>query len=69
MVTDPVCRMNVDESKTDFHLRYEQREYYFCSQGCMAEFERHTEDYVSFITQCCGEEKLCADSSAIQGKN
>jgi YHS domain-containing protein len=46
MATDPVCGMNVDEGEAMYTLDYYDRLYYFCSEGCKAEFERHTEDYV-----------------------
>jgi YHS domain-containing protein len=45
MGTDPVCGMQVDESKDTLALPYEERTYYFCSEGCRAEFQRHPEDY------------------------
>ena len=46
MVTDPVCDMQLDEQQADYVLVYENETYYFCSEGCRAEFERHSEDYV-----------------------
>lgn len=47
MVTDPVCRMRLDEAGVRESLVYEGREYYFCSVGCLAEFRRHPEDYAA----------------------
>lgn len=46
MVTDPVCDMRLDEQAAPHVLNYENEVYYFCSEGCRAEFQRHTEDYV-----------------------
>jgi len=46
MATDPVCNMPLDDRHVKESLVYEGREYYFCSVGCRAEFERHAEDYV-----------------------
>lgn len=46
MLTDPVCHMQVDESDAKYSLVYEGRVYYFCSEGCRAEFQRHPEDYM-----------------------
>jgi Cu+-exporting ATPase len=45
MVTDPVCKMQIDESKNKLALTYKERTYYFCSEGCRAEFQRHREEY------------------------
>lgn len=45
MVTDPVCKMQVDESNNKLGLTYKERTYYFCSEGCRAEFERNREEY------------------------
>jgi Cu+-exporting ATPase len=44
MVTDPVCKMQVDESKNKLAMTYKERTYYFCFEGCRAEFQRHPED-------------------------
>jgi YHS domain-containing protein len=46
MVTDPVCNMQLDERKAMHTLAIEGDAYYFCSEACRAEFERHKEDYV-----------------------
>lgn len=43
--TDPVCAMNLGEGTAKEFLLYQGHEYYFCSVGCRAEFERHPEDY------------------------
>ena len=45
-VRDPVCRMKLDERRIKESLVYKGRNYYFCSVGCRAEFQRHPEDYV-----------------------
>jgi Cu+-exporting ATPase len=50
MVTDPVCKMQVDESKNKLALTYKERTYYFCSEGCRAEFQRHPEDYEEAVS-------------------
>ena len=42
---DAVCKMELDESQVKDSLNYKGRNYYFCSIGCRAEFERHPEDY------------------------
>lgn len=45
MVVDPVCAMQVDEQRAGQFLEYQHRMYYFCSEGCKREFQRHPEDY------------------------
>ena len=45
IVKDAVCKMELDESQVKESRVQEGREYYFCSVGCLAEFERHPEDY------------------------
>ena len=45
MVTDPVCGMRIEAAEAKASLRYEGRDYHFCSVGCRVEFERHPEDY------------------------
>lgn len=46
MVLDPVCRMQVDEETARYPFPCGESIYYFCSEGCRAEFQRHPEDYV-----------------------
>lgn len=38
MVTDPVCGMQVDESKALDKVQYQGRDYYFCSPFCCKAF-------------------------------
>ena len=38
--------MELGEGAAKEFLLYEGREYYFCSVGCRAEFERHADDYL-----------------------
>lgn len=44
--TDAVCGMTLNAGAAKEFLLYDGREYYFCSVGCRAEFERHSQDYV-----------------------
>jgi YHS domain-containing protein len=48
-VRDAVCRMELDEGHVKESLVYREKDYYFCSVGCRAEFERHPEDYVQAV--------------------
>ncbi|HSE39497.1 MAG TPA: YHS domain-containing protein [Acidobacteriota bacterium] len=45
MVTDPVCKMQVDEKNANYSYLYNGRIYYFCSVGCSVEFSRYPQDY------------------------
>jgi YHS domain-containing protein len=47
MAKDPVCGMNVDESRAAATATYRGQMYYFCSQGCKATFEMAPEKYVA----------------------
>ena len=42
---DVVCKMELDERHVKESLVYREKNYYFCSVGCRAEFERHPEEY------------------------
>ncbi|MFW6041503.1 MAG: heavy metal translocating P-type ATPase [Guyparkeria sp.] len=46
-VTDPVCGMQVDPSRTEHTSRYADEDWYFCSAGCQARFEEDPERYLS----------------------
>jgi putative ABC transport system ATP-binding protein len=39
LVRDPVCGMAIDPSEARAHLSLDGADYWFCSQGCKAEFE------------------------------
>lgn len=46
MAKDPVCHMDVDESKTDLKTEYEGTTYYFCAKGCKDRFEADPRRYL-----------------------
>ena len=56
MITDPVCNMQINEQEVTHMLTFEGEVYYFCSEACRAEFERHTEDYVRNVQPERGRE-------------
>lgn len=56
MITDPVCNMQLDERKAMHTLTIEGDVYYFCSEACHAEFQRHTDDYVKKAQTKPGQE-------------
>ena len=45
-VSDPVCKMNLDNNKTNFSSEYQGRKYYFCSQNCLNKFNEGPEKYL-----------------------
>ena len=47
-VIDPVCRMRIDSARAAGHLRYQGRDYYFCSLGCTARFAERPLAYTRF---------------------
>ena len=46
MVTDPVCKMQVDESKAAGKSEYQGKTYYFCAAGCKKKFDESPQTYV-----------------------
>ena len=39
MVTDPVCKMNIDENKAAAKSEYKGKTYYFCAISCKTKFD------------------------------
>lgn len=46
MARDPVCGMEVEESKAAATAVHEGKTYYFCAPGCKREFEKDPQKYV-----------------------
>ena len=46
MAIDPVCKMNVDETKAAGHADYNGTTYYFCSNSCEEKFEHDPAQYI-----------------------
>ena len=46
MAWDPVCNEEVDEHAAEFQSSAGGATYFFCSEKCMNEFNRHPEDFV-----------------------
>ena len=44
-VKDPVCGMDVDPAKTPHKSNHEGHEYFFCSAGCRAKFQKEPSRY------------------------
>lgn len=46
VVRDPVCGMTVDPATAKHFVRYQGRDFYFCSAGCKAKFEAEPQKYL-----------------------
>jgi len=46
MAIDPVCKMQVDETKAAGKSEYKGQTYYFCAPGCKAKFDKDPTAYV-----------------------
>ena len=46
MAIDPVCGMEVNESRADYETTYKGRKFYFCSAVCKEEFDRDPDAYM-----------------------
>ena len=57
MVKDLVCGMEINEKAAGYSMVYEGEMFYFCSEGCWAEFRRRPPDYLSPAEEsgCCGK--------------
>ena len=47
MTKDPVCKMDIDETQTNFHSDYAGRKYHFCSEECKDTFDSQPERYAA----------------------
>src|SRR5437868_5873671 len=47
MTKDPVCKMDVDEKKTNFSSEYAGRKFHFCSEECKDTFDSQPERYAT----------------------
>ena len=45
MSIDPVCKMQVDESKAAGKSEYKGKTYYFCAMVCKRKFDENPEKY------------------------
>ena len=45
MVKDPICGMDVDESKTQLTSEHEGTKFYFCSASCKETFDSDPHKY------------------------
>ena len=47
MAIDPICKMTVDEKRAKFTAVFAGKSYYFCSPGCLREFNKNPQKYAS----------------------
>lgn len=45
MQKDPICGMMVDDKKSTMKSLYNNKTYYFCSEGCKATFDKNPQKY------------------------
>jgi YHS domain-containing protein len=45
MAIDPICKMTVDENKTNFTSEYKGKKYFFCAPGCKKKFDAEPAKY------------------------
>ena len=46
MVTDPVCKMTIDENKAAGKSEYNGKTYYFCAPVCKVKFDQNPGAYL-----------------------
>lgn len=46
MAKDPVCNMEVEESKAAATSSYQGQTYYFCAKACKESFDKEPEKYL-----------------------
>ena len=46
MAIDPVCGMGVDTETATWKAEHDDETYYFCSKGCMLDFQEDPEKYL-----------------------
>ncbi len=45
LAIDPVCKITVDENKTNFTREYKGKKYFFCAPGCKKKFDAEPAKY------------------------
>jgi Cu+-exporting ATPase len=58
MATDPVCGMQVDTDTAQFTATHDGETYYFCSRGCMLDFEDDPARYLADDYEPSGMEDM-----------
>ena len=47
MTKDPVCGMQIEESKAAGKTDYQGKTYYFCAASCKAKFDAEPDKYIT----------------------
>lgn len=47
LVHDPVCQMRVSPKTAGYHTIHQGEHYYFCASGCIKQFQKNPDQYVS----------------------
>jgi YHS domain-containing protein len=47
MVTDPVCKMQIDEAKAAGKSEYQGKTFYFCAVSCKKKFDENPQKYLA----------------------
>ena len=47
MAIDPVCNMEVEETKAAATSEYKGKKYHFCAVGCKRAFDKNPEKYLA----------------------
>jgi YHS domain-containing protein len=47
MAIDPICKMEVEESKAAATYEYKGKKYFFCSSGCKEKFAKEPEKFIA----------------------
>ena len=58
MATDPVCGMQVDTDNAQHTAEHEGKTYYFCSRGCMLDFQDEPAKYLAADYKPSGMEDM-----------
>ena len=58
MASDPVCGMQVDTDSAQFSAEHEGKTYYFCSRGCMLDFQDDPSRYLAADYEPSGMEDM-----------
>jgi Cu+-exporting ATPase len=46
MAIDPVCGMQVDSERAQYSLEHDGERYFFCSRGCLLDFQEDPDQYL-----------------------
>ena len=62
-VTDPVCKMTIEDKDAIATSTYKSITYYFCSKPCKDDFDKDSTAYIDKKVSMPGKEELIAITS------